>query len=810
MYFCFQMNRNDDQTTSRTRVHYSELFQGKAINKSSSQTSLLTHYEVVHQQIEGLHQPQTQFQKLTVIFRAFSTDFTLDITPCSFSKPRVNILRYDGSFKNADSLDFLYYCGNMRASSHFVHGRLEHGVFHGAVHYGNEVFYVDSMEVVGQKHEEGNCIIYKYEDINLASLNMTRKSDERINNMFYNLNESANKARAKSRKKRRANEGLSCHIRVFADVAFFVNAGSRNIYTTMGKLYYYITESNRIFVNTDFDSDGHADGIGVVLAEVTIIEDLPSMWGVGISPTEMDALDLLEEFSLLDHEKYCLAVLVTHRDFDAGTIGLAWLASSSYLDYPGGICQHRINTAGEIFSLNTMIVTSVNNGRTLLDPVIALTLTHELGHAFGSPHDPQDNGLCSPGGSNGYFIMHPYSTDVSRPNNVLFSQCSRDHISPVIQNKGSCFVEVTFGYCGDRIVQGEEECDCGTPENCHIFDPCCNSPTNFKNSCKLLNGSKCSPAVQSCCSLHCQAVTSAARKICHPASACMEPSVCDGVNFGCPDSVPRPDGSLCHQDTALCKNGLCSESRCAVLGLQRCDCSGPSSETHCQLCCNSPAMGCTTIHTLGILSNLGGPTYLMPGSSCLGETGYCNRYNLCVRASKLDTLKRIEELLLPSTAKRLKKWFTEHRTLSLVVLTMVVLLLACSVIIFRINRSVPVRSLARHTARMAVLWQQAHFELSHISDQIKKLDEEYKEARGTSENLESVEGFIRLCKLFPSASHKLIEKLMGDSTEEDVVKTLLEMGFAMNRFKTHCCSTQHNDNNQWIKGNNRNDLIHTI
>lgn len=43
--------------------------------------------------------------------------------------------------------------------------------------------------------------------------------------------------------------------------------------------------------------------------------------------------------------------------------------------------------------------------------------------------------------------------------------------------------------CGDTIRQNQEQCDCGTPEECKISDPgnCCDPET-----CKLRAGSYCS------------------------------------------------------------------------------------------------------------------------------------------------------------------------------------------------------------------------------------------------------------------------------------------------------------------------------
>ena len=52
--------------------------------------------------------------------------------------------------------------------------------------------------------------------------------------------------------------------------------------------------------------------------------------------------------------------------------------------------------------------------------------------------------------------------------------------------------------CGDTVRQNQEQCDCGTPEECKISDPgnCCDPKT-----CKLRPGSSCSTNDGRCCGI---------------------------------------------------------------------------------------------------------------------------------------------------------------------------------------------------------------------------------------------------------------------------------------------------------------------
>lgn len=111
------------------------------------------------------------------------------------------------------------------------------------------------------------------------------------------------------------------------------------------------------------------------------------------------------------------------------------LKKSLFLDTAGGICQtyqkYNEGQQGTAYrSLNTGIVTLINYGNRVPLRVSQLTLAHEIGHNFGSPHDSTPE--CQPGLPDGNFIMFASATSGDKVNNPKFSLCSVASISQVL------------------------------------------------------------------------------------------------------------------------------------------------------------------------------------------------------------------------------------------------------------------------------------------------------------------------------------------------------------------------------------------
>ncbi len=145
-----------------------------------------------------------------------------------------------------------------------------------------------------------------------------------------------------------------------------------------------IIQGSSIFEDTDFDGDGNPDRIHFGILDMEI-ETTPPPAGNFFANDFIGVESFLNQHSTADYSDYCLSYRFTHRDFDDGVVGLAYVAPQPDVNSAGGICQNLATFAGgEMKTLNTGIVTSLNYGRRIPPSISALTFAHEAGHNFGS------------------------------------------------------------------------------------------------------------------------------------------------------------------------------------------------------------------------------------------------------------------------------------------------------------------------------------------------------------------------------------------------------------------------------------------
>lgn len=400
----------------------------------------------------------------------------------------------------------------------------------------------------------------------------------------------------------------------------------------------HIFFANEIFAKYDF---GNLDTqYKVYLKRLKVLDDEHCEYkGVDYCkdlPEGPLAQTYLEHHSQGNHSDVCLSFLFTNKNFKEGSLGFAYQAH--FGGSRGGICDKEADfqEKQEQVSYNTGLVGFTHNYIRVPDLISKFTFAHELGHSFGSQHDyPKD---CLFDRDGGAYLMHWQGPKGFHESNYELSSCSVRNISLALKmlarDNRDCLTPVPISTCGNGILEGWEECDCGFDETeCH--DKCCNPASLGDQGCTLTEGSQCSPSEGPCCSWECQLVPSSNSSIstCHSESECRFPSSCDGLQSFCPSLAPKPDGTLCEDGTKMCQNGQCSASICTKFNMVECHPRDPehSCEVHCQVkgkpsSCRpssdlAPFFSEAVMKPPQTICNIAVKSYY--------DFGYCSSYGLC-------------------------------------------------------------------------------------------------------------------------------------------------------------------------------------
>uniref|UniRef100_A0A5S6QLH4 EGF-like domain-containing protein n=1 Tax=Trichuris muris TaxID=70415 RepID=A0A5S6QLH4_TRIMR len=193
----------------------------------------------------------------------------------------------------------------------------------------------------------------------------------------------------------------------------------------------------------------------------------------------------------------------------------------------------------------------------------SLLMARSIGHILGVGHDgysvKQDNKDVST-------IMessHKVELLIRRAYNQIFlyTDCARQDFTALLNTGyGYCLLDLPLevennntAKCGDKVVDENEECDCGTAEECHSIDPCC-EPLK----CRLKMGAQCSEGP--CCD---ECMFSPKKKICRPSQYdhCDFPEYCNGTSALCPANSYNQDGTPCGpHGKEYCYNGKCQSA----------------------------------------------------------------------------------------------------------------------------------------------------------------------------------------------------------------------------------------------------------
>ncbi|XP_067087037.1 zinc metalloproteinase-disintegrin BlatH1-like [Osmerus mordax] len=185
----------------------------------------------------------------------------------------------------------------------------------------------------------------------------------------------------------------------------------------------------------------------------------------------LDAFTKWRNKDLVARKKHDNAYLISGIDFEGSTMGLAFI---------GTVCSDRSTWVVQNHSPRAIAVANI--------------LAHEMGHNLGMNHDDISVCVCSKNMTLKVMQGFPLSYHIQ----LTFSSCSSGNFETFLSTRNpDCLLDkprfealVTPPVCGNSFLENDEQCDCGSLEEC--TNPCCNATT-----CTLTQGSQC--AAGECC-----------------------------------------------------------------------------------------------------------------------------------------------------------------------------------------------------------------------------------------------------------------------------------------------------------------------
>ncbi|KAG8200475.1 hypothetical protein JTE90_000555 [Oedothorax gibbosus] len=531
-----------------------------------------------------------------------------------------------------DDTETKYYVGVLKNYSlrSYVTGYVSRNLFSGYIVNESATLFVEPLKSLSLNDTAAQKVtIYQGKNIKLSYWINSSNSIVNISSILLGRYNMALNRSIKYEDIDLANhtKDLFCEVEVVADYTLY-NFFNKNIQKLKAYIYLHVKYADKVFRKTDFNMDGKTDGIRISIAKISVYK----------TPYDdnypmIEAVTLEQYLTKLLYRKqtypFCLSISMSYLPFKGPAIGQAFKPDLTPPNFFSGICEKPIEDLDNNENMLHFNVAAVNL-RISTFPLLPLAITtlaftHEIGHAFGSDHDPTILHMCSP--ATGKYLMYPKTlpTPIQRSE---FSPCSRISIAKIIRLKGGC-LKTRNATCGNAIREDGEECDCGTKSTCGIIDPCCTpsdvEPPEIGCTFRKKNSFECSPKESACCTENCTTSNDTSLTCYSDSFLCLK-SFCDGVNPECPE--PEKDFAICPTKAVACNETICNSSLCQQLGLQECFCWG-DAKNECYICCQQES-NCVPASTLGLFNGSLTPYVHEEGTSCNYNASKCDGEGRCV------------------------------------------------------------------------------------------------------------------------------------------------------------------------------------
>ncbi|XP_059139263.1 ADAM 17-like protease isoform X2 [Physella acuta] len=465
--------------------------------------------------------------------------------------------------------------------------------------------------------------------------------------------------RSSSRRQKRSGAD-TCVVYVIGDYGLFSDRCKKNYQTCYSAMISMVDFTDQLFRESPFEGRNKEiyTNVGIQIGKIVLYTtptiskeefrykhfNAPDVeWGIN------ERLDAFAYHLTYQPDIFCHNHLFSHYALPERVLGLAFLDGICRTSPRGTVVHSAGVTSG--MDIGSGMVTS-----------LMMTLVFAHGHNFGSNHDPETAECSKPDEQGGNFLMWPSSVSGTKPNHWLFSPCSLKQIGRGI-NHASCFHHRSLhtAFCGNGVVDPEEECDAGTNSKIGA-DKCCTP------DCKLKPTATCSDFNTVCCSNCTIAITGTVCAAALP-NECKNEAYCVGTEHVCADPEFLPDNSTC-VDGGHCYGGKC-RSFCEMTSIEKqkqlesCVCRG--NENGCKWCCfdssdpKNPGM-CEPYSE----------DFREDGSPC--NAGFCEQ-GICI-PSQSSTINRVYDFLYSQSPVKIKQFAKSNVVMTTI---LVALLIWCPV-----------------------------------------------------------------------------------------------------------------------------------